>query len=144
MLKNVTIFKYLLVGLILLMPSSSLSEIRTTEGKNSDVFTMTNNYQVGLANQFIIGIKLDKGYRFNDKYPASVRILKKPRLIKTFGIYEKDHFYKERDYILVLVPFTPLKSGFELVKINMRYSVCDATSCIVENIDYSIELEINE
>ena len=134
-------------SLILLAPSNSFPDelhIETSEGKNSDVFTMVNEYKVGLANQFIIGIKMDKGFKFNDKYPASVRILKKPRLIKTFGVYEKEHFLKERDYILVLIPFTPLKSGFELVKINMRYSVCDATSCIIENIDYVIELQIDE
>lgn len=141
-MKSVKIFKYLLAGLILLAPSNSLSE--EVEGKKSEVFTMTNNYQVGLANQFLIIINPDKGFKFNDEYPSTVRILEKPKLIKIFGIYEKNHFFKEKDYILVIIPFTPLKSGSELVKINIRYAVCDATSCVVENFNYVVELKIDE
>lgn len=154
-MRSATIFKYLAAGLIFLISGESLAIEPTTtrsddltitkgEGKRSDVFVMTNDYKVGLANQFIIAIKIEDGFKFNDEYPSTVRILRKPKLIKTFGVYEKEHFLKERDYVLVLIPFTPLKEGFEFIKINMRYSVCNETSCIIENFNHFVELDINE
>ena len=112
--------------------------------QNSEIFLMTNDYQVGVANQLLIVIKLDDGFKFNNEYPSKVRVYERPTKIRTYGIFEKDHFLEEKDYVIVLIPFVPLEAGTEKIKLRLSYSVCDSTRCLVENVRYEAEIEIYE
>ena len=112
--------------------------------EHSSIFLMTNEYEVGLANQLLIIIRPEKGFKYNPEYPATARIMKRPTKIKTYGLYEKDHFLPERDYIVVLIPLVPLEGGVEEIKIKLSYSLCNDTSCIIERARYTAEVEIYE
>ena len=112
--------------------------------QHSDIFLMTNDYQVGMANQLLIVIEPHGDFKYNKKYPSTARIAQKPVKLKTYGLYEKDHFLPERDYIIVLIPFVPLAAGKEEVKIRLAYSLCNATACVVERANYIADVEIHE
>jgi hypothetical protein len=138
MVRKVVFMLALLTSLLLVPLSTSAAP------KHSDVFLMTNDYEVGLANQLLIIIQPFKGFKYNSNYPSTARIVKKPTKLKTYGLYEKEHFLIERDYIVVLIPFVPLAAGHEEVKIRLTYSLCSDTSCIVERARYTAEVEIHE
>tara|TARA_R110002020_G_scaffold475262_1_gene709300 strand:+ start:706 stop:1122 length:417 start_codon:yes stop_codon:yes gene_type:complete len=110
----------------------------------SDLFLMTNDYQVGVANQLLIIIKINDGFKYNGEYPSKVRVYERPTKIRTYGIFEKDHFLEEKDYVIALVPFVPLEAGTEKIKLRLSYSVCDSTRCLVENVRYEAMIEIYE
>ena len=112
--------------------------------QHSDIFLMTNEYQVGLANQLLIVIQPRVGLKYNKDYPSTARIAQKPTKLKTYGLYEKDHFLVERNYIVVVIPFVPLEAGMEKVRIRLSYSLCNDTTCIVERAQYTAEVEIHE
>lgn len=130
---------------VLIRPLSSANTgFETTSPKHSEVSVLTNDYQVGLSNQFILAIRFSGQYKFNDQYPARVKILGTPRLIKHSSHYGKDHFIKEGKYILIPITFTAIAQGREKVMVNIRYSVCSEQECALEDVDYSVELEIHE
>jgi len=112
--------------------------------QHSDIFLMTNDYQVGVANQLLIIIKFDEGLKYNREYPSKVRVYERPTKIRTYGIFEKDHFLEEKDYVIALIPFVPLEAGTEKIKLRLSYSVCDSTRCLVENVRYDAAIEIHE
>lgn len=115
-----------------------------TDPQHSDIFLMTNEYQVGLANQLLVVIQPRAGLKYNKDYPSTARITQKPTKLKTYGLYEKDHFLVEKDYIVVVIPFVPLEAGVEKVGIRLSYSLCNDTTCIVERAQYTAEVEIHE
>ncbi len=123
----------------LLVPLAASADL-----KHSDVFLMTNEYEVGIANQLLVIIRPFEGFKYNSNYPSTARIATKPTKLKTYGLYEKEHFLVERDYIIVLIPFVPLLPGVERVKIRLTYSLCSDVSCIVERAWYTAEVEIHE
>jgi len=138
MLLRRVLFTFLL-AVSSLTPASSHAE-----PQNSEIFLMTNDYQVGIANQLLIIIKFNKGFKFNKEYPSKVRVYERPTKIRTYGIFEKDHFLEEKDYVIALIPFVPLEAGTEKIKLRLSYSVCDSIRCLVENVRYETEIEIYE
>ena len=130
----------ILMLLTLLVTSVSFA----TDPQHSDIFLMTNEYQVGLANQLLVVIQPRVGLKYNKDYPSTARITQKPTKLKTYGLYEKDHFLVEKDYIVVVIPFVPLEAGVEKVRIRLSYSLCNDTTCIVERAQYTAEVEIHE
>lgn len=116
----------------------------SAEPRHSDIFLMTNEYQTGLANQLLIVIQPHDNLKYNKDYPSTARIAKKPTKLKTYGLYEKDHFLVEKDYIVVVIPFVPLEAGVEEVKIRLSYSLCNDATCIVERAQYTAEVEIHD
>ena len=138
MLLRRTLSAFLLATLFLTAP------ILSAEPQYSDIFLMTNDYQVGVANQLLIIIKFDDGFKYNSEYPSKVRVYERPTKIRTYGIFEKDHFLEEKDYVIALIPFVPLEAGTEKIKLRLSYSVCDSTRCLVESVRYEAEIEIYE
>lgn len=130
----------ILVLLIVLMAPVSSS----AEPRHSDIFLMTNEYQVGLANQLLIVIQPHDNLKYNKNYPSTARIAKKPIKLKTYGLYEKEHFLVEKDYVVVVIPFVPLEAGVEKVKIKLSYSLCNDTTCVMERVQYVAEVEIHD
>ena len=140
----ISILAAIVLSVLTRTPLSASNNATHASPKHSEVSALTNDYQVGLHNQFILAIRFKDQYKFNEQYPARVKILGAPRLIKHSSHYGKDHFIKEGKYILIPITFTPHTPGTEKVMTNIRYSVCNEHECLLESVDYNVELEIHE
>ena len=108
-------------------------------------FKMSSEYQLGESEQLMIGFRAYDGFKWNKDFPAKTSFSRKPSLIKVpYVLYEKDSFYFDENLKVVILPikFVPIKIGSEILKLNLRYSVCDAQSCILETVELELGITI--
>ncbi len=112
---------------------------------STPVVKMTNGYSMGVGGSLLLGFKVDDGFKWNEKFPTKLSFAKKPNIIDIpYAVYEGGDFYHDGKLKVVLVPinFVPTKVGTEMLKVNLRYSVCDASSCVVETVRFDVGVTI--
>jgi hypothetical protein len=117
--------------------ASQPSALATVEGDGYSIVVTDGSGKVGQETQVTVTIRAKEGYKVNDKYPFKLKLadapsgieLPKPVLKKGDGSFDGKNAFTFK------VPVKATRAGSFDVKGNLKFSVCNDQSCLIEKKD---------
>ncbi len=117
-----------------------------TDGKKFTLATKAPEaLKSGASGDALVTVTPGKGWKWNKEYPASLSFAGEPSqvtLAKTSYKQLSGDFNATEKQADIKVAVTGKAAGKETLKGELKFSVCDATTCVIEKADVAINLEV--
>lgn len=105
------------------------------------------NLKSGATGDAKVQVKPGDGFKWNKEYPAAFKLSDKPTKVavsKTEWKQLAGDFAVDKDGKWgVVIPMTAVEAGAETIKGELRFSICDKTTCLIKKETVAIALKVD-